>query len=77
MVRPDSATLRLVAYKKIYGAPRWEDCEESHPIPLGIMLPGYSSPNRIILPAVAVHGAAALVTAGASVDGGNNMDHCA
>ncbi len=77
MVRPDSATLRLVAYKKVDNAPRWEDCEESHPIPLGIMLPGYASPNRIILPAVAGHGAAALATAGTSVDGSNNMDHCA
>jgi hypothetical protein len=50
MVKPDIDTLSLVAYKKAGGAPRWEDCVEPHTIPLGIMLPGYTSPNTIRLP---------------------------
>jgi hypothetical protein len=47
MVRPDIPTLRLVASKKTEGTPKWEECEESHVLPLGIMLPGYVSPNII------------------------------
>ncbi len=50
MVKPDVNTLSFVAYKKSDGAPRWEDCVEPHAIPLGIMLPGYTSPNMIRLP---------------------------
>jgi hypothetical protein len=50
MVRADLNTLRFVTYKKMDGDPRWEDCEEFHTIPLGIMLPGYTSPNMIKLP---------------------------
>jgi hypothetical protein len=53
MVKPDLNTLCLVAYKKVDRAPKWEDCEETHAIPLGIMLPGYTSPNMIRLPEVA------------------------
>ncbi len=53
MVKPDLNTLCLVAYKKVDRAPKWEDCEETHTIPLGIMLPGYTSPNMIRLPEVA------------------------
>jgi hypothetical protein len=53
MVRPNLATLSLVAYKKFHGDARWVDCEETHAIPLGIMLPGYNPPCRITLPPVA------------------------
>ncbi len=53
MVRPNSSTLSLVAYKKFHGDARWVDCEETHAIPLGIMLPGYNPPGRITLPPVA------------------------
>jgi hypothetical protein len=71
MVRPDNATLRLVAYKKVHGDPKWEDCEEFHPIPLGIMLPGYKPPNRILLPAAPSHGT------NACAESGSSMEHCA
>jgi hypothetical protein len=50
MVRPNTSTLCLVAFKKFDGDARWVDCEETHAIPLGIMLPGYTPPNRISLP---------------------------
>jgi hypothetical protein len=65
MVRPDIPTLRLVAYKKLDGAPKWEDCEESHVLPLGIMLPGYVSPNSIRLPAATSNAGAV----GGDIDG--------
>jgi hypothetical protein len=78
MVRPDTATLRLVAYKKADRAPKWIDCDESHPIPLGIMLPGYKHPNRIVLSTIADGAGTHVASGSGSVqDIGNNMDHCA
>jgi hypothetical protein len=50
MSRPDRFTLELVAYKKMDGDAKWQKCQETHPIPLNIMLPTYSAPNHIVLP---------------------------
>jgi hypothetical protein len=50
MTRPDKVTLELVAFKKKDGDAKWQKCQESHPLPLNIMLPTYSTPNHIVLP---------------------------
>jgi hypothetical protein len=52
MVRPDIASMSLVAFLKEEGDPRWTRCPGSWPIPRGIMLPDYVVPNRIDLPMV-------------------------
>jgi hypothetical protein len=50
MTRPDKVTLKLVVNKKMVGEAKWHKCQESHPLPLNIMLPTYSTPNHIVLP---------------------------
>ncbi len=52
MVRPDIASMSLVAFLKEEGDLRWTRCPGSWPIPRGIMLPDYVVPNRIDLPMV-------------------------
>jgi hypothetical protein len=42
----------MVAFMKEEGGRGWKRCPESVPIPRGIMLPGYSIPNRVELPAM-------------------------
>jgi hypothetical protein len=51
MVRPDVASLSLVALVKEEGGGAWTRCPGGHPIPRGIMLPDYTLPNRVDLPA--------------------------
>jgi hypothetical protein len=51
MVRPDTASLSLVALVKEEGGAAWTRCPGGHPIPRGIMLPDYKLPNRVDLPA--------------------------
>ncbi len=53
MVCPDTANMSLVAFVKDEGVGAWSRCPGLHPIPRGIMLPGYLIPNRIDLPAAA------------------------
>jgi hypothetical protein len=48
MVRPDAASLSLVAFMKD-GERTWTRCPDRHPIPRGIMLPDFNMPNRIEL----------------------------
>ena len=50
MTRPDRRTLEFVAFKKKDGEKRWNPCEETHPIPLGIMLPGFKESSEVVLP---------------------------
>jgi hypothetical protein len=52
-VRPDTSNMSLVAFMKEEGGGGWSRCRESVPIPRGIMLPGFSFPNRVDLPGVA------------------------
>jgi hypothetical protein len=52
MVRPDTVSLSLVAFAKEDGGGRWLQCQESQPIPRNIMLPGFTLPNRLELPAM-------------------------
>ncbi len=52
-VRPDTANMSLIAFMKEEGGGSWLKCRESVPIPRGIMLPGFSFPNRLDLPGVA------------------------
>jgi hypothetical protein len=49
-VRPDTANMSLVAFMKEEDGGGWSRCRESVPIPRGIMLPGFSFPNRVDLP---------------------------
>jgi hypothetical protein len=50
--RPDIPSLSMVAFMKEEDGHGWKRCPETVPIPRGIMLPGYSVPNRVELPAV-------------------------
>ena len=50
MTRPNSASLEFVAFRKRDGDKRWTSCTETHPIPLGIMLPGFKESTRVSLP---------------------------
>jgi hypothetical protein len=49
-VRPDTANMSLVAFMKEEDGSGWSRCRESVPIPRGIMLPGFTFPNRVDLP---------------------------
>jgi hypothetical protein len=49
MVRPDTASLGLVAFLKEEGDRTWKRCPGHHPIPRGIMLPDFVMPNHIEL----------------------------
>jgi hypothetical protein len=49
MVRPDAATLSLVAFTKSHGGSRWTQCPEIHEFPRGIMLSDFVVPNGITL----------------------------
>jgi hypothetical protein len=51
--RPDTSTLFLVAFIQNEGDRGWSRCQESIPLPRGIMLPGFEIPNRVTLPAAA------------------------
>jgi hypothetical protein len=50
MVRPDTASLALVALVKEEGGSAWRRCPGGHPIPRDIMLPSYKLPNRVDVP---------------------------
>jgi len=50
MTRPDRRTLDFIAFKKKDGEKKWNPCAESHPIPLGIMLPGFKESSEVTLP---------------------------
>lgn len=49
MVRPVTATFRLVAFAKNHGDKSWVQCPEFQDIPWGIMLPSFVLPNAITL----------------------------
>jgi hypothetical protein len=53
MVRPDSRHLEFSAFRKQDGDKKWTQCCETHPIPIGIMLPGFKESTRVTLPEVA------------------------
>ena len=50
MTRPNSGTLEFIAFRKRDGDKRWRSCVETHPIPLGIMLPGFRVSSTVTLP---------------------------
>jgi hypothetical protein len=54
MVRPDTASLGLITFVKEEGDRSWTRCPGYHPIPRGIMLPDFTLPNYIDLPAVSL-----------------------
>jgi hypothetical protein len=49
-VRPDVASLHLVAFKKRATDRRWVRCSETMPIPHNILLPEYKGKTVVILP---------------------------
>jgi hypothetical protein len=51
MTRPAPLpALELIAFIKKDGDPKWKKLEETHPLPLNLMLSSYSPPNHIVLP---------------------------
>ena len=50
MTRPSIQSLEFVAFHKRDGDKRWSPCVETHPIPLGIMLPGFKESACVALP---------------------------
>jgi hypothetical protein len=48
-VRPDTSNMSLVTFMKEEDGSGWSRCRESALIPRGIMLPGFSFPNRVDL----------------------------
>jgi hypothetical protein len=51
-VRPDMHSLHFVAFRKETTSNRWTKCNESVPIPQGVMLPHYKSRSSITLPPI-------------------------
>ena len=52
MTRPNVRNLTFVAFRKEGGVGKWNSLEESFPIPLDIMLPGYKVRETVALPDV-------------------------
>jgi hypothetical protein len=50
MTRPDIRTLEFISFRKKDGEKKWNQCVETHPIPLGIMLPGFRESSEVALP---------------------------
>ena len=50
MTRPNTRTLEYIALMKDDGDKKWTDCMETHPIPVGIMLPGFVKSASVFLP---------------------------
>jgi len=51
MTRPANLpALELIAFIKKDGDPKWKKLEETHPLPLNLMLSSYTFPNHIVLP---------------------------
>jgi hypothetical protein len=50
--RPDIASLHFVAFRKKQNEKRWTRCDESIPIPCGVMLPDYKVRTALVLPPV-------------------------
>jgi len=51
MTRPAPLpALELIAFIKKDGEPKWKKLDETHPLPLNLMLSSYTSPNHIVLP---------------------------
>jgi hypothetical protein len=54
--QPDTSTMSFVAFMKGGDSSGWSRCQESLPIPRGIMLPDFVIPNRVDLPGVTESG---------------------
>ena len=63
MTRPDPHRLEFVAYRKEGGAGKWDQLPDTYQIPPQCMLPGFKSPDVIVLP-----------PCGAATDGGSEGD---
>ena len=50
MTRPNARTLEFIAFMKEDGEKKWAECMETHPIPLGIMLPNFVKSQHVVLP---------------------------
>jgi len=50
MTRPNVRSLKFTAFMKEDGDKKWDECMETHDIPLGIMLPGFVKSERVVLP---------------------------
>ena len=52
MTRPNPSSLEFIAFRKRDGEKKWKACVETHPIPLGIMLPDFRVSSTVALPEV-------------------------
>ena len=52
LAKPNARNLIFTALMKNDGDKKWEECRETVPIPLGVMLPGFVYSTRVILPDV-------------------------
>ena len=67
MTRPNSSSLEFVAFRKREGDKRWRSCVETHPIPIGIMLPGFRASTSVVLPEAEVDTESDMMDPGAEV----------
>jgi hypothetical protein len=65
LAKPNARNLIFTALMKNDGDKKWEECRETVPIPLGVMLPGFVYSTRVILPDVG--------DVGVGDDGGGDM----
>jgi len=69
MTRPNARTLEYIAFMKVDGEKKWNECVERHPIPVGIMLAGFVKSDRVDLPEMVPSG-----ISGGGDDGGGAME---
>jgi len=50
MARPNTKTREYIAFMKVDGEKKWNECAERHPIPVGVMLAGFVKSDRVDLP---------------------------
>jgi len=76
LAKPNPRTLEFTALYKNDGDKKWVECRETVPIPLGVMLPGFSPSARVVLPDV-VGEQAGDGTGGGDMDaGGGGEGEC-
>ena len=72
MARPNARTLEYIAFMKEDGEKKWNECMETHPIPLGVMLPNFVKSERVALPDLPDYGVGGVeMDVGLGGDGGS------
>jgi hypothetical protein len=72
MTRPNARNLEYIAFMKEDGEKKWNECMETHPIPLGVMLPNFVKSERVVLPDLPDYGVGGVeMDVGLGGDGGS------